>query len=124
MSNIISKELLSEVLGQEVSHIETDKDELYNHWSLDEEECENYIGYRVTTGLVTKNIHELAHKCKEWAYNKHGLILLSSRGYLELWLKDRFSSNDNPVKIFREEDTEEYIVIKKACQWIYDKEKK
>lgn len=58
MENIISEELLSEVLGEKVEHI------------YDESDKENCIDYKLYYGGVQSiNVHELAHKCKDKAYN-------------------------------------------------------
>ncbi len=64
-TNIISKELLSEVLGYEVCTDgymkENDKDSVY--WGMIGcraiDDCEEYE--------ESINIHQLAHMCKEWA---------------------------------------------------------
>lgn len=101
----ISKELLSEVLGITFLAHKVNKntvrtyycEEQYNEW----------------------NIYELAHTCKEWAFNK-GYDLLSAyyqdcsiidfKNGKEVWLVT--TSTDTPFK--------ECIDIFKACQWILD----
>ena len=56
-NNIISKELLSNVLGEKVSDI-------YGFVNSD-----NELEYKLSSRLDIEiiNIHELAYKCKEWA---------------------------------------------------------
>lgn len=67
---------------------------------------------------ITINIHELAHKCKEWARLTHNIDLITLR-LKEGWLccdwydkHTNLSSNCNtePEAIFQ------------ACQWILDKD--
>lgn len=66
---------------------------------------------------VEINIYELAHRCKEWAFNEFGYVLQSS-----YWGED-----DNAVCIFAMHDLEfhgktEYDAIFKACEWILKQE--
>lgn len=70
---IISKELLSEVLETEIRSIEIkDNYVLYKHivdfvnYSFHQGDCP-YDSQEVEDSI---NIHELAHKCKEWAYKE------------------------------------------------------
>ena len=63
------------------------------------------------------NIHELAHKCKEWAYNK-GFMLLSGlyiRGKIWCEIYKPLDLN-NTITQFGE-DTEPEAIFK-ACEWI------
>ena len=61
---MISKELLSEVFGREVTDFE--------HYDNNVYRCTAYFdGFRQRFFL---NIYELAHKCKEWIINK-GYVL-------------------------------------------------
>ena len=65
---MISKELLSEVLGAGVEFNEEDVPLL------------NTVRYEIVRGLGARgkanlNIHELAHKCKEWALGRGCEIL-------------------------------------------------
>lgn len=66
---IISKELLSEVLGKKVSKI--GKAGYINDLDIGFVDGNRYSSYDLCI-----NIYELAHKCKEWALNK-GYRLLS-----------------------------------------------
>ena len=69
---MVSKELLSEVLSESVSNIDPN---MPNEYSDD-------ILYVADGHQTTLNIHELAHKCKEWALTKD--YALSSRPQLNL----------------------------------------
>ncbi len=112
---MISKELLSEVLGFSIGNCWNDG--VLIVWKED--------------GMSDINIYELAHKCKEWA-NSFGYDLYSHRfdanasySYLDLDIKGiyrdcevwRFSGNY--LEEF-EGDTEAEAIFK-ACQWILDK---
>jgi hypothetical protein len=59
------------------------------------------------------NIHELAHKCKEWARDKYDCTISSSiyKEYSKCWaitLDESFVAPTEPEAIFQ------------ACQWILD----
>ena len=119
--SIISKELLSEVLGVYVR----------NGWYFD---CELLIyTYDKILGLDENyhsqiNIYELAHKCKEWA-SSYGYDLFSHRfdanasyAYLDLGMKNVIPSNNKYIFIGSyiqefESNTEPEAIFK-ACQWI------
>lgn len=103
----ISKELLSEVIGcnitddfQEIGHIV-----YYNEIS--------------DTGIVCNetplNIYHLAHKCKEWAW-KYGSDINSFP------TKTAWRALANEVEVFIA-DTEPAAIFK-ACQWILDNKAK
>lgn len=69
----ISKELLSEVLGREVTDFE--------HWDNNEYRCTAYFdGFRQRFFI---NIYELAYKCKEWALVKGYIIKSEPYDYNE-----------------------------------------
>lgn len=80
MSEIVSKELLSEVFtsNQQEFKIDSVKNNIVKYSWL----CEEQFGYG---GVNCKwvsfeiNIYELAHKCKEWAYEQGYLIGLNCR---------------------------------------------
>jgi hypothetical protein len=113
---MISKELLSEVLGDNkiigcsfTSEIGFDAIEYAWIGCRAIDDCMEFIDYI--------NIYELAHKCKEWASNK-GIGLASwveqyPDGACQLTWKAEyitidFSADSEPEAIF------------KACQWILD----
>ena len=113
-ANMISKELLSEVLGH---------DDICN-----ERIIQNKLLYMCKNdGMIDYeyeyNIYELAHKCKEWA---------STKGYI-LFSKTRLSSSlascyfdvmgfhdyeDDFKNDFRAESEQQAVFD--ACQWILD----
>jgi len=110
-----SKELLSEVLGIDtISDYEFDSN-LITIYYIDDEDRRDY-------GLI--NIHELAHKCKEWALKK---------GYwLSSWHENRksFCYVDEFIKIPAtcvtqtiDADTEPEAIFK-ACEWILEQRDK
>jgi hypothetical protein len=95
---MITKELLSEVLGFSIYHFWLDGD--YIVWRED--------------GMSEINIYELVHKCKEWA-NKNSYWATS--GYDE---KYYCLLKDMPDNQWFYGDTEAEAIFK-ACQWILDK---
>lgn len=106
MNNVISKELLSEVLGNGI----------YTHVSLDN--C--VVSWNNAKEDESINIYELANKCKEWAVVKQFYniaTLLDYTGHTCIIRQDpitflntelRFRAGTEPDAIF------------KACQWILD----
>ena len=121
--SIISKELLSEVLQQNVISVYEQRNQ-----------------HRYTTSSVNgpwtsgsdvplPNMYELAHKCKEWAWEKHSLMLFQTQYFPKVYygikdLKtpmedfiskvpqcDRFSADTEPEAIF------------KACEYILKEHK-
>jgi hypothetical protein len=108
---MISKELLSEVLGEIVldCFITYPASEL-KVFVVDED---GHDGKR----LEYINIHELAHKCKEWSiqqgyhiYSSKGTKTTNAESYiLRIWDLER-------LKTFWEESEPEAIF--KACEWI------
>lgn len=115
---MISKELLSEVLEIEVIEV---KDKTTGALYVPD----NSIGFaweEEISGLI--NIHELAHKCKEWATSK-GYIMLSyieddKMGYVSLG--NLFGKTEvelpQPKESFWFEADTEHEAIFKACEWI------
>ncbi len=107
---MISKELLSEVLGKEVHDVrETSVDNMY---VIIYDDC-----------WYTFNIHELAHKCKEWAFH---------RGVSIYCIQYKIDKGEYCVYIYDiHEETEildtgvddmtfttESEAIIKACEWV------
>lgn len=106
---MISKELLSEVLGNKVESIRL------------VEKYDGRIGGRVNDLHITFedyveniNIYEIAYRCKEWAilkgYELHSAWTDVNEAYLEL-----YSKYLEERKFTTETETE---AIFKACQWI------
>ena len=125
MSEIISKELLSEVLKRDcnISHLSVN-DLIYEEITTED----RYIG------LIGINIHELAHKCKEWAYEQgYHIFVYRVRGHMfELLvtdnstdcqnsnLYDRVSKDKRGINMHSYEIPTEPEAIFKACQWILE----
>lgn len=111
---MISKELLSEVLGRECSYA-----------SL----IENDVWYKTIVCVngnnrpkeVHINIYELAHKCKEWAYSK-GHTLSSGNNHLMFMSCSirRTLTDDDWTEFYA--DTEREAIFK-ACEWIMEQTK-
>jgi hypothetical protein len=114
---LISKELLSEVLHEEVTQTGT----IMEHNQALQYSTESQVHYSLNKHI---NVFELAHLCKEWA---------RSEG-LEMFIYELKDSQKNyEVRVLRkgERDSEEYIfswwnlatepeAVIKACQWILD----
>ena len=118
MSEIISRELLSEVLNIENERISKRVDRF----------CfpsDNIItvAYYMEDGWQHLNIYELAHKCKEWALTNgyrlcsYPKLTISGHPYM----CDVFNGigSDKKCLIIIGEDTEPEAIFK-ACQWILD----
>ncbi len=123
MKEVISKELLSEVLEcdcSKVVHKENTIDYIYDYdvtWS-------EHIQYQ----SETINIYELAYECKEWAFH---------RGVSVYCVQYKIDKGEYCVYIYDiHEETEildtgvddmtfatESEAIFKVCEWIYDKQK-
>jgi len=101
---MISKELLSKVLGINVHKVEQiDTSTIYYEW--------DYLSYEINGTDI--NIYELAHKCKEWAYDNNWFIYerktpIGTYEYSALNRDGRISPSYNDL----------YIL----CQWILDNE--
>ena len=109
---MISKELLSEVLDIKVV-------EVYKIGSNPNFK-DNTLLYRVEGCgvLFTINIHELAHKCKEWAFCLDATMILSSVSEANIGIA---SIKDDYGNILICEVCEsEPEAIFKACQWLLD----
>ena len=120
MEQIISKELLSEVLGINVmSEIREDdlcEDNILIYWDFFEK--------RGNEGRNI-NIYELAHKCKEWAY-RYGCEIASykiqdSSEYRCLIGHNTINFNSKKSGYYA--DTEPGAIFK-ACQWVLDNKDK
>lgn len=123
MKEIISKELLSEVLELDIIQLNIDEEVSYtffvgvkpdNNGNPYEVYEDNYI-----------NIHELAHKCKEWAIEQGYIIQIMPFCILVLQIENSMEQ----VFRYEKEDMEnqkpylpEYEF--KACQWILENKEK
>ena len=115
---MISKELLSEVLGYEVKEVLGMLENSANKTIL------SYIfeNTSLNEGKRTINIYELAHKGKEWAC-RQGYVILSGHSAYGIgaffcsckgWLSENY---DKRIEINNNTEPE---VIFKACQWILE----
>ena len=124
MNELISKELLSDVLGVEVVRIGE-----FNGSNLQVQiEHLEYADYyeiafkRKNDWFSTINIHELAHKCKEWALkNSIRLTVVMNKKITIVYIKSfprdsskEMSGKDFPMPIKAETEPE---AIFKACEW-------
>ena len=120
-NNIISKEFLSEVLVDKIKLVILDTEILYNYYNddIDAKIEKNKVFYfsKNTMDYEYINIHELAHKCKEWALTRgfwiESNIAANTLGYAYLGVfnheeKETFKGKTEPEAIF------------KACQWILE----
>ena len=121
---MISKELLSEVLGIPLQHIRYN--DTTNLYEIFKEDLFNWSdGSYGRWSNLEVNIYELAHKCKTWAH---------SNGY---WLSVRlYEPNGFNIVVFSHihsqlqkdlkeiNDKTEPEAVFKACQWILDKDSK
>jgi hypothetical protein len=118
--SVISKELLSEVLEEEVGSFEIKNNALIYTIKL----C---FGYK------TINIYELAHKCKEWAWdNGYSITIKRYKDGYQCILDFEFTfnlSNSNKTGHIRNwtgivNSNTEPEAIFNACQWIYNNRRK
>ena len=125
---MISKELLSEVLG--IEHILECRQSVNVFWVTDaKSHC----------GAIAINIYELAHRCKEWAFETKGVQIIHARKYgYGVGVVKYFSSIEvynghylyNPsdelgtsTQVSFEADTEPEAIFR-ACQWVLDNKAK
>lgn len=107
---MISKELLSEVLGSDIS--------LYKKKANDKYDA--FIRYFFSIDEYEINIHELAHKCKEWAFDLGYDVETSPSGYVRISKNEYIILSDS---MFGKEKKEAENSIK-ACQWILENKDK
>ena len=117
-----SKELLSKILGTGIP------DNLKLYGKTD-------VTYTFGSNMLSINIYELAHKCKEWSYKNHGLIISKNHrtwrnisledvtsDYTDDWEAKGYFYNGDPSKTISKEFicNSEPESIFRACQWILD----
>jgi hypothetical protein len=116
---MISKELLSEVLGEDIKSYEAEGSEII---------CET-LDYFSKRGTFDINIHELAHRCEEYVYSNDYHIETSANklgNYLKVYKmykeQSRYVIDKSSGRQF---DNNGYITdLFKATQWIYDNKDK
>ena len=127
---MISKELLSEVLGV-VLQTSTDFETSYSSVWDNLEICLHGTNLSYIKASSTKgknpikryiNIHELASKCKRWALKEKLYILasfqLNTKAICEI---QPFEDVENRIKCYAKTEHE---AIFKACQWILENKDK
>ena len=112
---MISKELLSEVLGKDVSDVSIVMNNI-NYVIEDNETQEDDELVYIDLGMNI-NIYELANKCKEWAYNQnfyiYSIVSFAGEGWCYITKEDNIEKR---LKTFIA-DTEPEAVFE-ACEWI------
>jgi hypothetical protein len=119
---MISKELLSEVLNYSITAVEADIDCIKNR--IDGRANIGDIAYRnIEWKLI--NIHELAHKCKEWAFNEKFILKssLNECSITEMQFEEDWSRMEDWYRGSEESHTEPEAIFK-VCQWILDNKDK
>lgn len=115
---MISKELLCEVVGFSTDEIRYIEDE------LNEDNCLVYV-MDYDHLQVPINVHELAHKCKEWAFDKHNLNIIAFK-INNIVYKFEIATIINSQGVwftkYSNKATSEPEAIFKACQWILEKQ--
>ncbi len=122
---MISKELLSEVLDKDIFE--------YRHAGFGTFTDKRYLVADYMKGVdiftETINIYELAHKCKEWAWDQ-GYILHTYKSQTSGWLtdlhymdkeniSDEEFGEDGFIQIFNQWIKNENSDFK-ACEWILE----
>ena len=128
VDEMISKELLSEVLNIENERISRTVDKFCfpNTNTI-------AVQYYMTDGWQHINIYELAHKCKEWAYKKeYALTPMNDFGFgnkdtdnfKSYWTSCYINLRpSNGTHLYCVEMTSEPEAIFKACEWIMEQTK-
>lgn len=133
---MISKELLSEVLGRQIKIIAIDENKCEIRNSIPFENYQVGVSYKYLNGnkeIRFMPIYELSHRCKEWAFSKRYNVY--SLGKWRDSNRDTYLSYSVTIKTFEETlsyaigkayidkfhaDTEPEAIFK-ACEWILNK---
>lgn len=105
---MISKELLSEVLNASIYYMEMQSKNIIVHY-------DKGMPLMYDDSI---NIYELAHKCKEWAYNKGYIIKTDIAGEWEL-----YNFKNGGIFDTQNSSSEQQSVFD-ACQYILDNKDK
>ena len=117
---MISKELLSVVLGIPLAHIRYN--DTTNLYKIFKEDLFNWSdGSYGRWSNLEVNIYELAHKCKEWALKHHYKVISKPDNVPGLW---EAYVNLSLTSKHGEVAESEPEAIFKACQWILTKDSK
>jgi hypothetical protein len=106
--NMISKELLSEVLGSATKGLK----------SFGLSECGIYLIFQYEDFDDSISVYELAHKCKEWAYNLKQEIIIKSYTVFNAGGCELIDKMGCSVYICDAKTEPEAIF--KACEWIME----
>ena len=128
---MISKELLSEVLVVELEKTQN----ILNPIPVGKEKGSDVLFYWIKGqtlfhGCESINIHELAYKCKEWAWNNGGYVIDIHYTWLGFGtVVISITKNRIPVHIILEEKSGfefplEPKYVFQACQWILENKDK
>ena len=120
----ISKELVSKVLGKEISQIQIVGNTLNYVIPNAESQEDDELAY-IDLGLNI-NIYEFAFKCKEWAYKNFKIMLLShcsGQCYINGDLSPLMLNWWNGTKSYQVESDTEVEAIFKACNWLLEQTK-
>ena len=106
---MISKELLSEVFEQEIRFIKYVANNTY----------EVHFEKPIRLKYIIINIYELAHKCKEWAYENNYYVYSTPSFALE---GVAYIVEDNNIgkRLKTLQLGSEVEAVIKACEWILD----
>ena len=130
MNYLPSKELLSEVLGDEYNDRLVDWFQIEDNYLRTYYDCGRYDYEGRPTGLgIEINIYELAYKCKVWATeNKYTILTedMNPNGYFTYVLSNKESIENygylcehKVIKDIPHNKTEPEAIFA-ACQWILD----
>lgn len=112
---MISKELLSEVLGYRVLSNILIQEEIIIKLNFE------YFQTKYENDEI--NIYELAHKCKEWALSKGYELRTSTIGIVDVYDHIYIDKEDGLTGVFincrKEADTEPEAIFK-ACEYIME----
>ena len=113
MNDIISKELLSEVLACEC--IDCYFEDTYNQINYTYEYDVTW-SEQIQAQQSSINIHELEHMCKEWATTMEYILL--DFGKVVYAIPDHFDEDEITFSDYKSFHTKHKVF--EACQWILD----
>lgn len=123
MENIISKELLSEVLGRPIEIISIDENRCEIRNSISFENYQLGVSYIYLYGNKETRfmpIHELAHKCILYAWDNFYEITPRVMGAEIMCLKTGYTIHTIYRKEIENPKKFDARYIYKACQWLLD----
>jgi len=109
---MISKEVLSEVLGLDVLAVAGEVNGELKYWF--DESCGNKVSRESKI-----NIYELAHLCKEWAIKYKCTLTSGMRWHDKTYDCLVHHCFDTEENTYFESKKSEYVAVCKACNWIF-----